>query len=335
MCGVARSRDAVRQVAAQRVCAARSRAGEPGGAAAMETCTVLVSGDRGAGKTSLIGRFVSGHFCQQLGSGEEARTNQKMHYVGSRRTKFVISEAGDAGNLRKILLQSDPSDVDAVLLCFPLSEPGGLAGAAERLAGLRARHPSLPALLVGTKSDCRPQTAIPYQQAAIMASRAGAAAYIETSARLSYSSAVAAFEAAAESGEPRPTETLAGPGTGLGPSLSPGRRTFSLSSGSLASRSSTLSSSRSGSSSSRSHTRTPLLGRRSGAGSSGRDQAQPAMVTIRCERLNSEKQVEEVEIEIPASVYHNIDSRQSETEFERNSRKRSSLASKLRHLILR
>ena len=103
--------------------------------------------------------------------------------------------------------------------------------------------------------------------------------------------------------------------------LSPGRRQFSQSSGSLASRSSTLSS---------------LAG---WAGTASQTTSPPAaqtaaMVTIRCERLNSEKQVEEVEIDIPASVYSNIQTRQAE-EFQRNNTKRNSLASKLKHLILR
>ena len=57
------------------------------------------------------------------------------------------------------------------------------------------------------------------------------------------------------------------------------------------------------------------------------------MVKIKVERLTRDKQVEEVEIEMPLNVYNNIES--NETEFVRNSGRRKSLACKLKNLILR
>jgi len=56
-------------------------------------------------------------------------------------------------------------------------------------------------------------------------------------------------------------------------------------------------------------------------------------VKIKVERLTRDKQVEEVEIEMPLNVYNNIEN--NETEFVRNSGRRKSLACKLKNLILR
>ena len=53
-------------------------------------------------------------------------------------------------------------------------------------------------------------------------------------------------------------------------------------------------------------------------------------VTIKCQRINSHKEVEEVEIEVLANVYKNIESGDSDSNFEGNSKGR-----KLKRLILK
>ena len=62
-------------------------------------------------------------------------------------------------------------------------------------------------------------------------------------------------------------------------------------------------------------------------------QMEEQTVKIKVERLTRDKQVEEVEIEMPLNVYNNIEN--NETEFVRNSGRRKSLACKLKNLILR
>ena len=59
-------------------------------------------------------------------------------------------------------------------------------------------------------------------------------------------------------------------------------------------------------------------------------------IVIKCQRLNSHKEVEEVEIEVPATVYNNIQ-KQSDTacNLVRNAKERRSLGSKLKRLILK
>ena len=73
---------------------------------------------------------------------------------------------------------------------------------------------------------------------------------------------------------------------------------------------------------------------------------QSLTVVLQVERLNKEKQMEEVEIEIPASVYNNMqqverdqrdqrDQGSVRSEFVRNCGKRNSLANKLKQLMIR
>ena len=69
------------------------------------------------------------------------------------------------------------------------------------------------------------------------------------------------------------------------------------------------------------------------------------MVTIRVETLNRDRQMEEVEIQVPVTVYRNMDPEQLPAPgpgpatrhrgFVRSCGKRSSLAAKLRQLMLR
>ena len=59
-------------------------------------------------------------------------------------------------------------------------------------------------------------------------------------------------------------------------------------------------------------------------------------VTIKCQRLNIHRQVEEVEIQVPTTVYHNIKSNSEEdSNLVRHAKERKSLGSKLRRLILK
>ena len=209
-----------------------------------------------------------------------------------------------------------------------------------------------------------------FQQAQSVAKQIGAVSYIETSAKMSYSSTAAAFEAAAsvaqspqlsrqssvmstsstvsqsqsrtfqtnqkykhrDASEPR---TLTGGRMASlnclrPPSLSQSRRGVSASSTSLHSKSSTLSSSKSSSSIlSVSTNKTPVMTRRM-----SKQEKADQMVTIKVERLNKDRQMEEVEIEIPMGVYRNMD-QDCDNDFVRNCGKRNSLASKLRQLMLR
>merc|ERR1712032_267204 len=59
------------------------------------------------------------------------------------------------------------------------------------------------------------------------------------------------------------------------------------------------------------------------------------MVTIKCQRLREDRTFEEIEIEVPAGVYNNIQTPGDLSQCSRNSRERRSFGSRLRSLILK
>jgi len=320
---------------------------------------VLVLGDLAAGKTCLINRFLTGQYvANQLHSVSPATTHQKLHYVADTRVRFLIRELSEAS-------EEDLKETDVVLLCFSLETSVSLAQVVSHWSSVTT---STATLLVGTKSDARQSQATTYQEAEAVAGQIGALAYMESSAKLSYTSSTAAFEAAAFSVLPQlarqpsvvsrnsliSTSRLSSRRRGRregseqrsessskvstleylkkspGMSLSAAKRSLlGASSGSLHSKSSTLSSNKSNSSVISIKTgKTPVLSRRN-----IQRPMEEQTVKIKVERLTRDKQVEEVEIEMPLNVYNNIEN--NETEFVRNSGRRKSLACKLKNLILR
>ena len=283
----------------------------------------------------------------------------KLHFIRDTRVKFVISETSDPGDPR---LTSGDTDTVA-LLCFSLARGLNLASVVSSWSSVSS---NISTVLVGTIADSR-DTAVNYNQVMAVAEQIGAATYIETSSAQSYTSVTSAFETAAVTvmpslfrQPPAPASDLLTSVTRLGHSgrfrrnaetlskvnnldynkhsgsstLTAAKKMFSLSSGSLHSKSSTLSSNKSGSSVlSVSTGRTPMLARRNQRRAAEEEEQ---MVKIRVERLTRDKQVEEVEIEIPRSVYSNMrENTEAESDFVRNSGKRKSLACKLKNLILR
>jgi len=326
----------------------------------METCNVVVLGDQGAGKSCLINRFLTGQFIHnQFRSVTTSTTHQKLHFIHDTRVKFIISETSDINDPRV----TDPS-TDVILICFPLDSSVHLATVVSHWSRLTS---NVTSLLVGTMADVREDglASTTYQQAASVARQIGAVTYIETSSKLSYTSTSSAFEAAAQAVLPQLSRQP--PGSLIstsarnstkyrrenslpsgsksdtmnkistldkhhaGGALSSAKKKFSLSNGSLHSKSSTLSSNKSTSSVlSISTGKTPILSRRN----KKVPEEVERMVTIKVERLTKDKQVEEVEIEIPVSVYNNMQNNE-ESDFVRNSGRRKSLACKLKNLILR
>ena len=271
------------------------------------------------------------------------------------RLRFLIRELSEAS-------EEDLKETDVVLLCFSLETSVSLARVVSHWSSVTT---GTATVLVGTKSDARQAQQCPattYQQAEAVAGQIGALAYIESSAKLSYTSSTAAFESAAFSvlphlarqasmistsrlscrrrgrreGSEQRSESSSKVSTleylkkSPGMSLAAAKRSLlGASSGSLHSKSSTLSSNKSNSSVISIRTgKTPVLSRRN-----LQSQMEEQTVKIKVERLTRDKQVEEVEIEMPLNVYNNIES--NETEFVRNSGRRKSLACKLKNLILR
>ena len=67
--------------------------------------------------------------------------------------------------------------------------------------------------------------------------------------------------------------------------------------------------------------RTPKISRRSGS-TSRQDKAEKT-ITIKCQRLNADKQYEEVEVEVPAPIYETLRFYNSGNDSDENSLKKS------------
>jgi len=316
------------------------------------------------GKSALVRRFTNGVFVEEFSALPNIR-NQKIHFVGNRRTKFEICEFSDTSEFANNRCYQKIGDIDAVLLCFSLSSPASLSTALDTwVPTLASMSPSTPLVLVGCKSDTR---LVSYDQALTASHQCEAVMYVETSAKTSHRSAMSPFEVGALSclGQFSRTSSLISTTSTRTPVKQKSRHHYrrdsseprlrgsklncvsscsayesplymskssSLSSSSLHSKSSTLSSTKSDSSMiSISTTKTPLVGKKL-----ERKVMREETVTIRCQRLNCHKEVEEVEIEVPAKVYQNIQGNgESEGGLLRNSKERKSLGSKLKKLILK
>merc|ERR1711915_450658 len=328
-------------------------------------CKVVVVGDQGVGKSALIRRFTSGEFIEDF-SVMFNEKNQKIHFVQDKhRTKFDIFEFSDIRSLYEVPPTSILS-ADVFILCFSISSRQSLYSTITTwLQILSTISPSTPLLLVGCKSDLRyTQECVTHSQATTIASQTRAVTYVETSAKNSKRSTVIAFETAAlrsfskdweiqeskpntnvnkqlrrsrrESSEPRLRGSrlnCLAPCDAYDSPLSFRKKVSSLSSSSLASKCSTQSSAKSESSTiSIITSKTPLLPRKV-----EKKPKSEETVIIKCQRLNVQKVLEEVEIEVPANVFNNLQSDDvpSNTDLLRHSNERRSLGSKLKKLILK
>jgi len=171
-----------------------------------DTCTVVLVGDCGVGKTALVSRFVNAKFPEvyKSTSFEKHTTVAAVEAVGSRVTFTIWDTTGSQSPSHYQPRQHACRSADAVLLCYKISDPTTLFSALEQWApAVRAVAPDTPIVLVGCQSELRSERTGPAgapvaaDQALTFAQKAGASMYVETSAKISRQTVVAAFELAA------------------------------------------------------------------------------------------------------------------------------------------
>ena len=248
--------------------------------------------------------------------------------IGSRRVRYTIWDT--SGSLETNTSRSLAyREADVFLLCYNISSPSSLFSAINHwVPDLRLQAPSTPIVLVGCQSDLRQSVTevVSSPQALSMSQKIGAVMYVETSAKVSRRGVASVMEAAALTslGQFSPLPSLP-----PSPPISKKHRQRSLSisrdwEGSLRSNSSTLSSTRSDVSmtslASKSSAaskpaspkvsintcRTPKSERRQNRERDKEEREQEKMVMIKCQRLKADKTYEEVEIQVPAAVYHTM-----------------------------
>lgn len=253
--------------------------------------------------------------------------------IGSRRVRFTIWDT--SGSMERNTTRSLAyREADVFLLCYNISDPSSLFSAINHwVPDLRHQAPSTPIVLVGCQSDLRQSVTevVSSPQALSMSQKIGAVMYVETSAKTSRRGVASVMEVAALTslGQFSPLASLVKTPLPPSPPVSKKHRQRSLSisrdwEGSLRSNSSTMSSTRSdvsmASLASKSSeaakpaspkvsintSRTPKTERRQNRDKDREERAEEKMVTITCQRLKADKTYEEVEIQVPAAVYHTM-----------------------------
>ena len=336
----------------------------------MIECRVMVVGDKGVGKSCLIRRFITGNYDEVRQNVTEFLSSysyfqetsditnipqSKLYTVNNHDIQFRISEQSDLSNI----IIHDMTRVDVFLLCFFLSSPCSLFSATTTwMAALSAQYANTPVILAGCQADRRILS--PYKKLSVSRERAlafsgqsGALMYVETEAKVEQRSSVTAFEVAALAFlgllDRQPTKLIdynASNGEDESPKstfmksylpvlsiynlscltpphpLTLSSRSASLSSASLTSKSSTLSST---SDSYQPHAVTSKARKKNKS---------VEMVTIQCQTLNSDKEMEEVEIEVPSNILNKIKSDSEQVQIKVNSLKHRSICSKLKSILL-
>ena len=231
----------------------------------------------------------------------------------------------------------------------------------SQIINLSAQHEDTPVIQAGCQADRRILS--PYKKLSVSRERdlafshqSGAVMYVETGAKVEQRSSVTAFEVASlaylglldrqpikridyktsDEEEESPKSTfmksylpmLSRNNLSCLPSPHPltlSSKSVSLSTASLSSKSSTLSSTNS---------ETSHRGKYSVITRISRKDKKVEMVTIQCQRLNSDKEMEEVEIEVPSNIVNNINSDGEHVQITVNSLKHRSISSRLKRIIL-
>lgn len=112
---------------------------------------VITAGDGGVGKTSLLTRFVSGIFIENLQMTIGVQFFQKIHLSNSHKYRLTIWDLGGEDQFRKILPNYIMGCFGAILM-FDLTRMITLKNVQEWIKLLRANE-EIPIILVGSKKD--------------------------------------------------------------------------------------------------------------------------------------------------------------------------------------
>ena len=262
-------------------------------------------------------------------------------------------------------------EADVFLLCYKVTDIATLFSAINIwVPELRGHAPATPIVLVGCQADLRAdrlilqnlakigRSPVSQEQARSFSQQVDAVSYVETSSKLSSKGPEAIFQLAAKISLEQVKEQEFGklsPVSTSTPSNSLERTTESPESfwdqyqspplprtQHFHTRSASLSSSLNSTKSSISlpAPRSPLMASRRNSMSLRTKpvSVQEKFIKIKCQRLNEHKIYEEVEIEVPAPIYENLQASNERNSLERhagNFRRKESFGSKLKSLFLR
>ncbi len=113
---------------------------------------IILTGDGGVGRTTLLHRFVEGEFDPNTKMTIGFNFNSKSIEIEEREIKMVFFDLAGQSRFRYIQ-KSYIGGCDGAILAFDLTRPLTLENIEEWVSFLRFSNPNLPILLVGLKAD--------------------------------------------------------------------------------------------------------------------------------------------------------------------------------------
>lgn len=165
---------------------------------------LVVVGDCGCGKTSMINKYVKGHFSETYTPTGFDTYTSTYHVSDTYKIHMSIWDtSGDAGYDRVRPLSYN--DADLVIICFAVDNPDSMENVVSKwIVEVREHCPKQPIILVGCKTDIRPDVPqqegskiINYDQGLKTAKHIGALVYSEISSKTSQRSVSDVIEVAA------------------------------------------------------------------------------------------------------------------------------------------
>lgn len=144
---------------------------------------IMVGGDGGVGKTTLLRKFVTGTFCTdtRMTIGIEFHIKQLV-YAG----QTYILQLWDLGGQDRFrfMLSSYCQGASGALLLFDLTRMSSLDSVQEWVSDvLRKHNAALPILFCGTKADIIAERSVPYDMGVSIAKSLDCIGYVELSAK--------------------------------------------------------------------------------------------------------------------------------------------------------
>ena len=144
---------------------------------------ILVIGDVGVGKTSLIRRFTKGYFAENITSTVGVDLDSKIVNISGDKVKLQCWDAAGQEKYRAIT-QSYFRNADAVIMMFDLTNQGSFASIPQWLMDVhRYSNKNAVKVLVGNKTDLKGAKRMVNSRSAANLAEFEDLLYIETSAK--------------------------------------------------------------------------------------------------------------------------------------------------------
>lgn len=144
---------------------------------------ILVIGDVGVGKTSLIRRFTKGYFAENITSTVGVCLDSKVVNISGEKVKLQCWDTAGREEYRTIT-QSYYGNADAVIMMFDLTNQGSFASIPQWLVDVhRYTNKDAVKVLVGNKSDLKGARRMVNSRSAANLAEFEDLLYIETSAK--------------------------------------------------------------------------------------------------------------------------------------------------------